>query len=251
MNLYVVVAKHRSGHHAVLNWICAQHGNIRHINDVHLSDDKTQFKTPQKEAGLTVYGSGRDTLINLEGFKLGLWRKDAWEDTPAVKSYDRIYPVLVVRRFRNWLASTVVTIESKKPETRALHGYLDKRILCYRDHINAAVTKRSPFSNLLVILYDKWVKSAEYRESLCKPLDIPFTDDGLQSVPKFGSGSSFNAREYDSKAQEMNVLNRWKQVASNTTFKLYRDKYKDLDMLSEYYFSSHGVGTIVPVSKRD
>jgi len=67
--------------------------------------------------------------------------------------------------------------------------------------------------NFIPVLYDDFFRSEEYRRNVCE--QIPFAvynDDELNIVTRAGRGSTFDGLDYDGRAQEMNVLERYKDV---------------------------------------
>ncbi len=69
------------------------------------------------------------------------------------------------------------------------------------------------YNNSLFIpfIFDLWFQSKDYREYLAMMFEVPFTDKGLNSITSIGS--SFDGKEFQGKAQEMDVLNRWQEFA--------------------------------------
>ncbi len=242
MILYMVFAEHRTGHHGVLNWICKQRGGIVHHNNPQLLDQGAYYVATRPDIGVTHYpGGAHDAdLINLEGLTFTQW-DTTWASSNAIRSYDELRPVVVVRRFRNWLASTACHPGNqcmiKNPDFEMVNKW-NRMVNNYRDHLSAAMTGVHPFgANLVVVKFDHWFKFRAYRKQLAKRLQIPFTDDGLNDVPRFASGSTFDHREYDGKAQEMRVLERWKMAQGNPLFEQKMIEHQDLDELSEAYFT--------------
>jgi len=242
MKLFVVIGMHRSGHHGVLNWICEQHGCITHLNNVYLSKDHKSFETPRPDICITRYGDNPyDLLVNLETFDLRRWHNQGWDESDAIRRADEVQVILVLRRFRNWLASTAM-----HPGNRCLKGTVRQDVIedwCvrrfnpYRSHMAAALGK-SPIGDLLVIRFDHWFAFPEYRKELAKQLGVPFTDAGLNTVPRFAAGSTFDKRKYDGKAQEMKVLERWKKAQGTEPYEKLMKRDPELDRLSEEYFSA-------------
>src|SRR6056297_908003 len=63
------------------------------------------------------------------------------------------------------------------------------------------------------INYDKWVKDRQYRNLLAKRIGWDNENElGRNVVSGHGSGSSFDGTSYNGKAEEMNTLDRWKQI---------------------------------------
>jgi hypothetical protein len=248
MNLYAIFGMHRSGHHGVLNWICEQHGDVTHLNNVRLTDNKLGFQMPRPDVGLTKYGDGHDTLINLESFRLPRWYSEGWPDAPAVADNDKVYPVLVIRRFRNWLASMAMHPGSKILKTESnefVNDWAQRRLLPYANHLEEAM-ERITFPGLIVIRFDQWFADPEYREELCAQLDIPFTDAGLNVVPRFADGSTFDLRNFDGKAQEMRVLERWQHAQGTEPYERLLKKFMWIDAQSEDYFQANLRAHITP-----
>jgi hypothetical protein len=63
--------------------------------------------------------------------------------------------------------------------------------------------------------FNEWFSSEDYRRELTGYLEEPFSDLGLNWIngpAQGGQGSSFNFAEYDGRAQEMDILGRWKAL---------------------------------------
>jgi hypothetical protein len=86
------------------------------------------------------------------------------------------------------------------------------------------------------INYNKWFEDKSYREQICKDIDIPFTDEGINYVPPDGRGSSFNKRKFNGKAQEMGVLERYKSMLENPKFMKIVSLDKEVIELTEEHF---------------
>ena len=121
--------------------------------------------------------------------------------------------ILVIRSPWNHLAS----ILSWKPR-----WYMKKKERFIKGW-NASAKEYLGITNILpspktFINYDKWFLDIEYRRSISKQLNIPFSDRGLNIVLPIGwgkTGSSFDRMAYGQNAQDMNVLNRWKKYKKN------------------------------------
>ena len=79
--------------------------------------------------------------------------------------------------------------------------------------------------------YNRWFQDRDYREQIAQLLDIPFTDAGINNVSGCGGGSSFEQRNYVGKAQEMPVLERWKQYADHPA---YLSMFRNNEQLFHY-----------------
>ena len=240
MKLFIVFATHRSGHHGVLNWICEQHGNITHYNNAHTRTIDRRLLRFVKPHAITSYGEHpQDIALNLEGFRFHHWYDERWDLCPLLAEADELQPVLVIRRFRNWLASCA-SKDYNMIKGRPTRELMDKwHILLgnYRNHLRVATGGTTPFDNLVIIRFDNWFVNRDYRRGIAEQLGLTFTDAGLNEVPKFGGGSTFDKQTLDGKAQSMQVLDRWKQTQGNRTYEWILQHNRDLDQLSESYFA--------------
>jgi hypothetical protein len=78
-------------------------------------------------------------------------------------------------------------------------------------------TKHLP-SSAVLINYNRWFTDQDYRMNLSSKLGLQFTDVWLNKVSQHGKGSSFDKRSYDGRAQEMDVLERWRKFSSDKVF---------------------------------
>jgi hypothetical protein len=80
---------------------------------------------------------------------------------------------------------------------------------------------------LLGINYNEWFANSLYREKIAKVLDLPFNDQGINTVREFSGGSSFDGFSPEMKAQDLDVLNRW-QAFKDDPF--YRSLFEDQEL---------------------
>lgn len=67
------------------------------------------------------------------------------------------------------------------------------------------------------IVYDKWVASDDYRQSIVESLNSKFgwdlkNDGDRGRVINMGGGSSFDGKTFENNPEKMKVLERWKQI---------------------------------------
>jgi hypothetical protein len=72
---------------------------------------------------------------------------------------------------------------------------------------------------IILVNYNEFIKSVEYRKNLAKKLKCEFKDDTIQRVSDNGLGSSFDCLDYDGKAQKMPVFDRWTQYKDIEAFR--------------------------------
>jgi hypothetical protein len=238
-----VFALKRAGQHAIINWI-AHHFDklVLFINDVkinkdpfiyfnHRGNNEKNNKLPKyyinyKNEDLYSYKQIKNKIliINYEDVNL---EKDKFEE----KYYgiiDNFFNVLILRDPFNNFASRY---KRKNRDAKTLEF-----INLWKDEAREFLGKTLYLKNKICISYNDWFKNKEYRKKISSSLNLFFTDDGLEKIlPVRCWGSSFDGRKYDGKAQQMDVLNRWKIFKDD---KLYRKFFEDEEIweLSEKIF---------------
>jgi hypothetical protein len=82
-------------------------------------------------------------------------------------------------------------------------------------------------SNFYKIFFDEWFVNKDYRKKICADLKLKFTDNGLLDVHQT---SSFDQKKFDGRAQDMDVLNRWKKFEKK---RIFMDQVSEM-MLEKY-----------------
>ena len=188
MDNYVFLGLPRNGSQAILQWVMSQ------IEDVQYYDGKSSLDEL----------SDGNNLIRFEG--IGFSEFDE-------KGVSNAKTFSVLRNPWNVMASQVmwrIGVPLYKRKSRA--------IKLWEEYYNEYIKKEF---GVVFIIYDKWFIDIEYRKEISGKLGLEFSDEMLENVPKAGGGSSFDGLKYNDKAQEMNVLNRYKQIDnySMNTFK--------------------------------
>lgn len=207
----------RSGHHAVLAWIATQlDETVRHYNDI-LFDEFMRGKIrPKSRPGDLYEGNERKlNLFSMEDVSI--------EDLRLAKKSPRCgdLTIIVLRDIRNILASN---IKGSNPKTIKNHlAHISK---VWAGFANAYLNDKQEY----YILFDKWFKDVNYRQQICKDLNINFTDKGLNRVSNYGEGSSFDRMNFNGKAQKMDVLIRWVAYKDNPIYlKSYTPRLEELN----------------------
>jgi hypothetical protein len=60
------------------------------------------------------------------------------------------------------------------------------------------------------VLYDRWFNDRKYRDEIGNQLGFANRDTGLDYVPEFGEGSSFDGISFQGEGSAMSVLGRWR-----------------------------------------
>ena len=214
------VATKRSGHHAILSWFAKQmKETVIHHNDVDpykLVDGEIHYFGGVKK---TKYaGSDSKKIIySFEDAKI--------DDINMVENHIEAESIIVLRDVRNTIASLI-----RSTEKRSLKQRLAESTNAWFEYACEILNGKKQY-----ILFDKWFKDKAYRMWICDNFDIPFTDEGINFIPKNANGSSFDQMKYQGRAQDMKVLERWKAYNNNSIFNSYCTN--DLKHLNEKVFN--------------
>ena len=228
-NLYLTLAMKRSGHHAFINWLCQQNGNVSHYNNVVGGWENNTLSInsfPKK-----TYGNGKDICVNIEDFDLGDFDKFNFSNFNLIKNSKNFYKIVFIRDFKNWLSSSLKRREFSGVYRDVYEGlnkdYINdrkdnkvSRIKLWEKHIN--LFEDNP-NNFILVSFPLWVKDKEYRKELAKKLNLNFTDSGLKEMSSFGKGSSFDGVSQD--IDKLDVLGR---------YRLYEEDQEFIDLLTQY-----------------
>ena len=220
-NLIHMVSLQRCGTHAIANWIlhqCAgittQQPLIECYNDTHyftcngaafclfnnrfFHDDKLARNTPygpieyNLHTAIIIY-----EIANINEFNTNFEDKDQIFGT--IKKEKTIFVLRdVLNCFASWYQK---------------EGHIPKHI---RKHWHTralewiGITQYVPHK--IKINYNKWWDSQTNRRTIVDKLELDFTDIGIDHVPRFGDGSSFDGTTKDGQAQTMSLHTRYKQV---------------------------------------
>ena len=239
----------RSGHNAIIKWLLYQNENVDEFRNWRKSVAISEpLKTPSGEKFfhwekphrcdsqifVVEYGSYTGTDIDLP---VPIVRQHYYRGLPdsslliwnfADKSVSEIIElcgsckeitdpiiVIVLRDWRNYVASQIK--HRDKDENHGLSIWSRVRTDIFKEYADYFLNE-SPY---YPILFDAWFSNKEYRVKICEDLGLHFTDIGKQSVSGFGRGSSFDLKEFDGKAEKMDVLNRYKLYKDNEEYKKF------------------------------
>jgi len=226
----------RSGNHAVLSFLW-DHFPMKKKEIVHLGNTNLSlFPMHPKEA--MEFGSfARElrrtwdvdrTFINgiehlptdhiavlLQPFYLYNRQRREWAFKYEKKYFARkVYNIIILRSFHNNLASLVKLGEIRdthEEEVRSLfygscvYKEFTELWVQYAKEI-AGITNYIP--NKIVIIYDEFVSSEDYRREISHRLGLEHVDSGINFVAR--AKSSFDYHKYRGEALKMKVLDRWK-----------------------------------------
>ncbi len=229
---FLVFGLRRTGNHAIINWICRQmtpsaHYNncvIEPIGNIRLDPLKKFY---EKDKVLKKEPKGR----SLSYYKLVVYNfenqlvKDVSFGVKLLKiRTENIKYIVITRDPYNLFASRLRS-------SREGHRFID----VWKSHVHLCMENK----DIIGINFNKWFSEKNYRIELAEKLGLKFTDKGINDVFWFGA-SSFDGNKFDGKAQNMEVLERWKNVIGSSVLeKKYKQIVNDpsIRKLSEEFFN--------------
>ena len=220
----LIFAMSRSGHHAIINWIQEQYpGKSYFYNHCYRNWENKQLEPHMGyDGGVHIVDNGGSetmNIYNIEEFCPFMWEKFGMKDFEELHFDENKLEVLfIVRDPYNLMASSY----TKAPNPWQLYknelGYRGTRTSIF-EHQVAEIAGATGYItkdiNVGLVSYNEWFSNNKYREALCDQLNIPFTDAGLQDIP---SNSSFDSNNFEGKAQDMKVLERYKKYANDPRY---------------------------------
>ncbi len=246
----------RTGNHAIISWIQEQEkaqkqGTVFHINNVEINENPYRYKYhnlcyhfPQYKWSIEKFKQqkiGNLTpkyclIYSYEDYALAEVFSHKFEqkhDLYLGKTQDR-YDLLIIRDPFNLLASRL------KNNFLAVKSSQGNFVDLWLDYAKEYLGETNQLQhNKVCVNYNLWVNNRDYRQEIASKLDIEFTDVGIDTVHGCGGGSSFDGREFDGKANKMDVNNRWKHYLEDPTYR----ELIDNEQLLEY---SHKIFGHIP-----
>jgi hypothetical protein len=239
-NLFTFFTLRRSGHHAVMVWL-AYHFNL----PIFVLNNATPYTDPylnirfynnwDKESDWLVHIEDVEHIRNVHKHCLAISIQDfnitkledgrdiIWERQRTVGESLRLFNLLVLRDPFNMLASRWYK-PGPVPQLIDDSEILDMWEIYAEEYLGIT----NFLTSKIAVNYNLWFLSLDYRKQLSAQFGLPFTDDGLNVVPKSaGSGSSFDQLSYDGRGNQMKVLERWKLCQQDKRFcKAFRERHK-------------------------
>jgi hypothetical protein len=251
-----IFALRRSGHHAIINWIMYQvKGRYCFLNDCKGSGNPLQtcLRVNSKIASrlaehnrlfwdreITGKLSKKGTLLyNYEdqSFAEVLDSNLEMNREKWIGRSKNTNDILILRDPFNLLASKLKWAYGDK---KALSLDSFPRIIeIWKEQAREFLGETNYLRNKILINYNFWFTSKEYRLNLAEKLGLGFDDKGVHEIAKWGpttwKNASFDGLKFDGNATKMKVLDRWKNFQDDEFFrKLISDE--ELLVLSERIF---------------
>lgn len=222
-----IVGLQRSGNHALINWILAQaQGPCLFFNDVAPEDPfhERMLRAPactpvaSGEYDVLLYSYEDRLLENVADAGCYPQRQDRYAHTVGSR-----YDILILRDPFNTFASREFHDVVPANRSTYLSGLTVPQLWTTYAREAAGHTDLLRY-NKVVVNFNSWCRSREYRESLAQRLGLEFTDSGFDEVTSFGGGSSFDATLYSKRAQAMAIEQRWRKSRANPDYRrLFED----------------------------
>jgi len=212
----------RSGIHSITNWVMGNCG-ITHLHR----------KLSYEEVDSMLFKYRENLCFTYEN-----------KDLTTTKFREGLN-VLIIRDPFNHFASVI-----KRPRYVVPITEETKRMKMYDDALDCAKRKNTSIVNLIdlwtqyareacgitnyipskvIIKYNDWFSDIQYRNQIAEQMGCKNLDKSLQIVPTGGGASSFDDTKFDGKANQMNVLERWKVYEKENWFwDLFNSEIADL-----------------------
>jgi hypothetical protein len=242
-----IYALRRSGHHAILNWIRA-HIPGRHclLNDcipgknplASCSRGNSVISAPTGEHYRLLWRleqSGwrakKGTLLyNYEDTDFSQYQPNAALEQSQLGKSGSAKSILILRDPFNQFASKLRWARGDilTPSIESV----EQLPALWKTYAREALGETEFLPNRTVINYNDWFLSREYRDRLGPELGFSNQDHTIKQVARFGPttwGDSFDGLKYDGNADQMKVLERWKEYADDN---FYRSLFDDPELRS-------------------
>jgi hypothetical protein len=233
----------RGGGHAVVNWIARNlDRQVFHLNNAFSKPWKVRWRGEKIFRRITDpdrYGAPGQRLFNVE-LPAGACYRDVarmpkevlltnvenlpLDRVPSEPMLDegadrllgfsrRRQTVLVLRDAHNTFASVW---HGKRRMRNRLHRFYATQWKAYaREFLGE--TSFLP-AETVKISFNAWFTDERYRRELAAKLDLDHVDRGIDEISKDGGGSSFSGQDFQNRARDMAVLDRWRHFIDDPDY---------------------------------
>lgn len=192
MNRFAFYGLRRSGNHAILEWLIQNMGgsgsrkvifnrrliavnSAAYINEINSYGNKKEMNLHYETANKNY----ENLLVSYEDTSIDY-------SVSLTKEYDKI---VIVRDIENLFASRFKKGQSYKQPYNLGDMRIDEiTVDLWKNHVEAGLNK-----NAILIQFEKWVDSKEYRDHISKILGF-YNYDKIDTITEFGEGSSFSGQ---------------------------------------------------------
>ena len=209
-HIYQIYGVRRSGNHAIIEWIIENSPSSGFFcNDVSLNHSPKSARRRK-----AFYGEKPNILmVSYENIKTDFINNITCND---VGEYKNLKNILILRDpfnlFASWYNWEMFFGEKFRENSTYRESVVDTWIQNAKLYLELQQIKNP---NLLVINYNSWMASADYRIKLSRQLEINETNNLYDKTPVFGQGSSFK----NDSDQELTRLNRFLKFKDDPVFR--------------------------------
>jgi hypothetical protein len=199
MNKLFLLSVPRSGHHAVIQWLCSQESSSMYLNNSSIKDGVTEGQFRKFVDGKSEKVIHKVKYIDKmsEEYPFVLINYVGMDPKEIYNNYGTDSKIaIVVRDIFNTLASM-------KGRKGGVWSGRVKHIKNWEKYVKLCLAK----NNIIDINFNKWFVDIDYRKNVAERVGIKFTDRGLDFVSDIGK-SSFEIQEKD--GRKLKVLERYK-----------------------------------------
>lgn len=225
-DILVLFGMRRSGNHLAINWILGQvPGSAVFYNNIRQKGHP--FDVGTREFRIRFPNTRPRMILSYEDLTAPEIMKGPLPEFLAdrVARHDvRVLSGVILRDPYNLFASRL----KKWPERFATDTDIRRQQELFLSHAALAENPIPVFGDMPVvpILYNPLVTDPVYREELSQQLYIRSGSDGLDEVPSYGHGSSFDGYQTQVADVRAGVFDRWRSRSNDPTFrKVIADKH--------------------------
>jgi hypothetical protein len=217
--ILVVFGMRRSGNHLAISWILAQvRGSAAFYNNINpagppfaarMTEFRLRGRNPSPRIVLSYEDVDRDTLLSRP--------LTSFLEERTVRHGVRVRFALILRDPLNLFASRL----KKWPERFATEADLARERRLYLDHARLAAGTGPIWHDapLVPVLYNEIVADPAARDRAADALGLARGHAGLDAVPVYGHGSSFDGTAGSAEAIRASVFSRWQAQADDPAFR--------------------------------
>lgn len=215
--ILVMYGLKRSGNHAVLNWLlgCQTFFVLDNIEPIAPILSGARYGPVERRPlaywmlrhrsfdWMSLVGKPRDVLVTVEDHELD-YRPVSVASLPATR-------IVLLRDPANMLASRIRKASAtRNPAYVNADGTpaIARAVRLWKQYARECVDNAGPTEPTVMVYFNAWFQSMEYRRQSAHALGVTFSDEGSKRVSGHGGGSSFDGATFDDRAQDMSVLSR-------------------------------------------
>jgi len=222
----------RSGNHAVIGWLVHKFdGGVVHKNNIIFNPKKKMFRPTEQPRRYKKAKPVEAQITSFEDYDIEKYFGEYEKHLPDIPHTN----VFIVRDPFNLFASR----EKKAQEANHRRLKVDQNVVrLWKLACREAFGETNLTNNKVVVNFNDWVTSREYRDNVSLELNLSVDNDNVGVMSKDGNGSSFDKFKYRNNPQEMKLLERWKHFENNAAFLALFDE--ELIEMSDTYFGIRG-----------